>query len=143
MHAFWECPVAAAVCAQVSAQLPVPVTRPQLWLVEPPEGVESCVWDVVALAALTAMERGRAHLRAVVRGGGAGQGTQAAEGQPVVAPPLDRAVARAEAAFWASLEGFAALGQPRGTGWQAVGPEHPFLAVSEGRLRCIAVPVGP
>jgi hypothetical protein len=138
-HAFWECPVAVAIRGQISAQLSTPVTRQQLWLVEPPGGVEGCVWDVVAPAALTAMEKGRAHLRAIKRAEAAGGGGAPGAIQQAGMPPLARAVARAETGLWATLEGFAALGKPRGKGWRTVGPNHPFLAMVNGQLRCITV----
>ncbi len=37
-------------------------------MAQTPEGVEQCVWDVVELAALTAMEQGRRFMAATLAG---------------------------------------------------------------------------
>jgi hypothetical protein len=63
LHAFWDCPVAAALREALHARLGQPVKRAQLWLLHPPAGVQQPVWDVVALAALSALEVGRRRLR--------------------------------------------------------------------------------
>ena len=63
VHLFWERPVARAVVEEVERQLPLearPLSRRALWLGEAPEGVHDGVWAVVCLAAVEAMERGRA-----------------------------------------------------------------------------------
>ncbi|PNH12747.1 hypothetical protein TSOC_000267 [Tetrabaena socialis] len=59
LHHFWSCAVAGAVRDALSAMLPLVVSREQLWLVRCPPGVHQRVWDVVCLAALSAMEYGR------------------------------------------------------------------------------------
>jgi hypothetical protein len=61
-HHFWDCPIAMAVVTQIQGSLPLtptPLTRINLWLLKTPEGIHVGVWDVVVLAAITAMERGR------------------------------------------------------------------------------------
>lgn len=129
-HHFWECPVAQAVVQQIAAHVPGPITRANVWLAEAPPGVQQCVWDVICLAALTAMERARVGLRA-------------ARDQPATpeAPaPVEVAKARAMLEFWQRVRGFAALGVPR-RGWDGVGPDHPILAVVNGCLQC-AMPGG-
>jgi hypothetical protein len=93
-------------------------TRPHLWLVLAPPGLHPLVWDVVCLAALSALECGRQQLYAA----------RAADGR---APAL--ALARARVAvvteFWARLHSFASLRlAPRG--WAAVPLAHPFLCRS-------------
>ena len=140
-HHFWDCPVAQAVVQQIAAHAPVPITRAHIWLAEAPTGLQQCVWDVVALAALTAMERARAGLRAATRHAGAQQdaapaGAPHEEGQP----PVEVAKARAVLELWQRLKGFAELGVPR-RGWGGVGPDHPILSVVDGQLRC-ADPIG-
>jgi hypothetical protein len=70
--------MAKAVVAQIAAYVPGPITRAHVWLAEAPAGVQQCVWDVVALAALAAMERARTGLRAVA--GPAAVGVAAANG---------------------------------------------------------------
>ena len=89
------------------------------------------MWDVVALAALSAVDRGRFTLRAASRRQG-GSGSTVGPGLG----PCAHAQVVAVADFWARLQGFAHLGVPR-AGWGAVGPTHPFLRVVGGRLRCV------
>ena len=36
-----------------------PVSRAEVWLVQAPEDLQQCVWDVVVLAAVSAMEGGQ------------------------------------------------------------------------------------
>ncbi len=45
-----------------------PISRAEVWLAQTPEGVEQCVWDVVVLAAITAMEQGRRFMAATLAG---------------------------------------------------------------------------
>ena len=130
LHHFWFCPVAQAVIAQLETQLGAGVTRAQVWLVQAPPGVQSCVWDVVVLAAITAMEVGRRFMAAALK--------RVAAGGPPLMPGsglLDRAIRRGVVEFWALLRGFAALGLPQ-KGWDAVGPRHPFLRVVASSLVC-------
>jgi hypothetical protein len=108
------------------------------------------VWDVVALAALAAMEHARRHLRAAIRpaaaeGAEAGAAGAAAGPQPEVGggeevPRIEMAKARAVLEFWQRLRGFAELGVPR-RGWEEVGGDHPILSVVNGRMHC-AHPAG-
>ena len=117
--------------ATVGPAVPRPLSRVALWLVRAPPGCEQCLWDVVALAALSAVDRGRFTLRAASRRQG-GSGSAVAPGLG----PCAHAQVVAVADFWARLQGFAHLGVPR-AGWGAVGPTHPFLRVVGGRLRCV------
>jgi hypothetical protein len=118
LHHFWYCPVALHVRTILRRLCPAPFLRMNLWLAVPPKGVEQCVWDVVALAALNAMESGRRYLRSP------------REGVPDVCA---RAIVQAEARFWSSLHDFAALGVPA-HGWSRVSDAHPFLAVVGDRM---------
>ena len=134
-HHFWACPVAQAVVRQVAGCCDgVVLRRAHLWLVQVPSpAVQQCVWDVVCLAAVSAMERGRRALRVARRAAVAG-GAAAVSAEGVAA------VCRvAVADFWSRLRGFAALGVPR-KGWRLVGPAHPVLRVEAGRM-CVADPV--
>jgi hypothetical protein len=69
-HCFWDCPVAGAVRASVVAALaafkqpPPRVQRTHIWLAQPPSGVHDGAWQVVAMAALSAVEVGRRRLTA-------------------------------------------------------------------------------
>ncbi len=65
MHAFWDCPVASAVVAELARALPGHDIRcADVWLLRSPSGsdVHDCVWAVVAMVALSAMAYGRAAL---------------------------------------------------------------------------------
>ncbi|KAG2452484.1 hypothetical protein HYH02_002723 [Chlamydomonas schloesseri] len=139
-HHFWGCAVAKAVVAQINAHTPgpQPISQAQLWLVQAPSGVQQCVWDVVAMAALAAIEHGRVRLRGMTRAAAA-QGDQAAaaaaapteaaaaaaagaDADPDEVPPTqltppqpgvnhtELACARAVADFWSRLLQFAQLG---------------------------------
>ncbi len=75
-----------------------------MWLAQTPEGVEQCVWDVVVLAAITAMKQGRRFMAAILAG------------DPQETPRLSllqRAITRVVVDFWGRPRGFAALGLPR------------------------------
>ena len=73
LHHFWTCPVARAVRDQIDQHLqpilgsPGGINRRQLWLAQTPEGCEQGPWDIITLAALTAMDTGRCSLRAAQR----------------------------------------------------------------------------
>ena len=125
-HHFWACPVAQAVVDHLAIAVGCPVSRAEVWLVQAPEAVQQCVWDVVVLAAVSAMEDGRRFMAA------ARQGVPAALPGPAL---LERAITRVVVAFWVRLRGFAALGLPS-KGWDSVGPRHPFLRVVGGVLVC-------
>jgi hypothetical protein len=61
---FWA--MAQAVVGQVEPKLGVAITRANLWLVQAPGQTEQCVWDVIVMAAIAAMETERRFM-----GGGA------------------------------------------------------------------------
>jgi hypothetical protein len=124
-HAYWDCPVAQAVREQLQRGLGGrEVSQWQLWLVQPPPGVQQVVWRVVGMAALEAVDVGRRYMWSL-------SATAAAE---AVAAGQRRAVTT----FWMALEDFSHRGRrtpPRG--WDTVGAGHPFLAVQ------VVVPVPP
>ena len=109
LHAFWDCPVAAALREALQACLGQPVTRAQLWLLLAPAGMQQPVWDVVALAALSALEVGRRRLRS---------------GHVPVA-----AAAHTVGDFWGRVRSYVALDQAPAS-WAAVSPVHPFIGRS-------------
>ncbi len=84
------------------------------------------MWDMVVLAALTAMEQGRQCMAA----------TWAGDPQEAPGPSLlERAITRVVVEFWVRLRGLAALGLPR-KGWGLVGPRHSFLRGVARELHC-------
>jgi hypothetical protein len=136
LHHFWECPVAQAVVAVLSAGLrrhcsrqPQPCAAPHLlatnvWLASPPShcGVQAWAWQLVCLAAVAAMEHGRQVLRALQLDSGA-------LGAVAVVGVQRRAVAR----FWDLLSAACSLGLlPRGQGGS---PHQPCLEYEAGRRR--------
>lgn len=121
-HAFWDCPVARSVVAQLQQGLGGrQLQQWQVWLAQRPAGsaVRQVVWRVVALAALYAMQQGRRQMwwQHHNSGESAGAVVQAACGHAVCV-------------FWLALHDFARGTRPApSSGWEAVGPDHPFLSV--------------
>lgn len=128
-HHFWDCPVAAAVRASVSAALAEldpaapPVSQPQLWLGRVPGGVHMGVWRVVCLAAIAAMDSGRRRMVAL---------TRSADG-PIEPPPHRPTITAtsgrfAVRRFWSSLADFVGLGRAPASWRERCPPGHPFLS---------------
>lgn len=60
LHHFWECPVAKALATSIAtASGTAQLTCEQLWLITPPEGINEGVWEIVCLAAVTALNVAR------------------------------------------------------------------------------------
>ena len=98
--------------------------RSQLWLLEPPPGVQQAVWDVVCMAALSALERHRRH-------------SYVAQNEDYVGAPYNPIVAGVTAVtdMVERLQGYAMLGKAPRTGWGRVTADHPFIAKSaNGRM---------
>ena len=159
-HAFWACPLARAVRGALEAELAPdqrPLTRCHLWLLQPPPRLHLGVWRVVALAALTAMDRALTALTRVCMpppsaaagsGGdsdGDADGSDADDGgAPHASPPLCAGARRptaaelqlaaeaAVAAVWAAVEDFAALHARPPACWRGrrVPANHPYLHVT-------------
>ena len=118
-HAFWQCPVAAAVLSQLNLGLPpnVHLSGMHVWLLRaplPPPTLHGGIWAFVSMVALRAMDLGRRHLWALSSSS---------------APPPDvvtQASRRASAMFWLLLQDFATLHSPPDS-WISVGPNHPFF----------------
>ncbi len=62
--------MAQAVVGQEEPRLGETITRANVWWVQAPGHTEQCVWDVIVLAAIAAMETGRRVMAASVRRGG-------------------------------------------------------------------------
>jgi hypothetical protein len=130
-HHFWECAVAKAVVGEISAALPnTPLRREHIWLGREPKketgetAARACVWEVVVLAATSAMETARTRARADARrAAAAAAGAQvAAEAAAAVgeaaaagaAAAATEATQAAAAAGAATAEGAAAAALPAG-----------------------------
>jgi hypothetical protein len=168
IHCFWTCPVACAVIREVERALPLPphaqpLSRACMWLAKPPPAVPSLhagVWQVVCMAALSAMEHGRRqawrlHKEGERAAAQAAQRTAAAYargtllhalGRQAPAPPAppppppgggpaERAGKMAVQDFWSRLAELCALGKGL-KGWRGhVGENHPFVALGpRGRM---------
>ena len=136
VHHFWECPVAQAVVAVLTAGLrrhcshqPQPCAAPSIvathvWLASPPShcGVQAWAWQLVCLVAVAAMEHRRQVLRTLQLDSGA-------LGAAAVVGVQRRAVAR----FWDLLSAACSSGLlPRG---QAGCHSQPCLEFEAGQRR--------
>ena len=160
-HAFWQCPVAAAVRSSIAAALPPQATgfcRSSVWLCIPPKAVHRGVWQVVCMAAVSAMDHGRRQLwrlvkRAEERRAAAGKAAEAAAARRRqhtllqlwhTQPLLDLTSLTAQAArfavadFWGRLASFAALGLAPGNWKTQVDETHPFLCSGGRRVNMSA-----
>ncbi len=106
------------------------ITRAHMWLVQAPGHTEQCVWDVVVMAAIAAMEMGRRHM-AASRRRGADQGEASLEAGVELA---ERGARRAVVVvvtvgrdgLLGPFHGFAQLAVPK-QGWDSVGRYHPTV----------------
>eukprot|EP00195_Chlamydomonas_chlamydogama_P002330 CAMPEP_0202920642 /NCGR_PEP_ID=MMETSP1392-20130828/76966_1 /ASSEMBLY_ACC=CAM_ASM_000868 /TAXON_ID=225041 /ORGANISM="Chlamydomonas chlamydogama, Strain SAG 11-48b" /LENGTH=374 /DNA_ID=CAMNT_0049614149 /DNA_START=11 /DNA_END=1135 /DNA_ORIENTATION=- len=152
-HTFWDCPVAQAVMQQVRNAIPAApeVSRKHLWLLQAPpdSGLYQPVWAVVCLAALNAMQQGRAYMWALhkrrqellasYRASGGRQVSleecwQRAAGTrlsmvPPGGSPTSKASARAAALFWSHLQDFADIGIVPVDWVQRMSPSHAFMRI--------------
>lgn len=125
-HHFWDCAVARELRYELEACLGATVLRAQIWLLELPPDTHQAVWDVVGLAAITALEHGR---RALYRCRGEMQDRAAA---------VAHAIVLTKAEFWARLTNYATLGIPP-RNWREVPVGHPFLAPAGDNTDSIVV----
>jgi hypothetical protein len=128
-HCFWECPVAEAVRGEMQRALPPgapPLAREQLWLARGPAGVHKGVWLVVVLAAVRAMDRGRAALTSWRLAAG-----QEAPPPAALLPEAAQVAAAgtiAAAAFWELLQDYVGGGKWADCWDEAsVSALHPFI----------------
>ena len=119
-HHFWTCSVAQTLLRDVERTAGCSVTRAHVWLMISPDAkrIRGCVWDVVCLAVLNALETARRYQRSRRPHG-----------------PLScaRACTVARARYQFLLNDFAALGLPE-KGWDSVEASHPFLCARDGKL---------
>ena len=138
-HHFWDCPVAQAVRQVVQGMMPQGTTQLQpchiLLGCRPHTAIHSGVWQVVVLAAMSAMEKGRMLLTTWLlkqsRGEVMPQHVCTQQQRVQVAAKV------AVATFWDMLQDFASLRLYPPAWLQQVGFHHPFLAVhihSSGEL---------
>ena len=118
-HHFWDCPVAVAVTASLSAQLGGRLLTPQhIWLAQPPPSIHPGVWEAVCLAAVAAMDSGRRLMKR----------RQLATPPAPAGPELEAAASRsAVARLWDLLQDFCSVGAAPASWQQQVPPTHPFM----------------
>ena len=124
-HSFWSCPVAVAVRDQLQACLGFSPSQASLWLLGPaPAGVPPPVWCLVCVAALDAMNYGRRHLWS--------RSVALAPDTPDLVTRVGNAAA---ARFWGNLADFVtAHASSPPAAWRALGQDHSFLCLRDGRL---------
>ena len=171
-HAFWACPLARAVRAALEAELAPeqrPLTRCHLWLLQAPLHVHGGVWRVVALAALTAIDRSLSRLTRVCMpdrppdaGSDAGTDSDSEadsggdDNSPAAGTPqrprsrraptdaeLQHAAAAAVTDLWDAVEDFATLhaaaGPPACWRGRTVPANHPFIHVTPAKRLEVSV----
>jgi exonuclease III len=135
VHHFSTCTVAKALRTHIqdSADIgdedslfEIIVERRNLWLLAPPhQTIEQAIWDVVCLAAISAMDYGRRLLFA----------SRNEQGYVGNGATLARVKTQVIADFWARLQSYVSLGiKPRG--WDKIPPGHPWIERREdGSMR--------
>ena len=135
LHAYWDCRVARAVRDQLALGLGAAPDRAAVWLLRMPpgEGVDPRAWVLVCLAAVSAMEHGRALLWALWHQARLA-GASGADPTALVAHDVAAAAASAVARFWHVLDDFCRSAVVVQWG---LPPHHPFIAPSAhaSRLR--------
>lgn len=163
VHSFWTCPVALAVRAQLDNTLGVAVARPSLWLLGPPPlpNLDDNIWRLVSLAALSAMEHGRALLWAHRCSPdwpdpGVLAWANLARSSPIPAHVLralvfpqamaardaivQRVARSAAVRFWHLLQDFASAHATHPPAGWAIAPNHAFLHLSPAGLLAVNLP---
>jgi hypothetical protein len=144
-HHFWECAAARGVrdaiaegAAAAGRSLPA-LLRSHIWLGQCPEGLHQGVWDIVALVAVAAMDKGRKFMVL--------QHTFAQPASPAGPALGARGAQQARLAYWEMLQAFAAGGGlPRGRSpGGLLTSTHPYLcldAPGATRVRVFQPPPG-
>ncbi len=147
-HAFWECPVAKAVVAELARGLSadgqsVHVHAAHLWLLSPPSPhVDLSAWRVICIAALNAMDTARRRMWAAWKD----SRPAAAPDQPLITAffpstaPLPRPMGRqareaatvAVAELYTQLQDFVFAYSDPPAYLGLLGSDHPFIRVVEG-----------
>jgi hypothetical protein len=123
-HAFWDCPAAQAVRAELQRVLGViQLQQWHLWLARAPSPtVQQPVWTIVSLAALEAMDFSRRCMWSLFKD----EGNVYSRDQ-LLAVVSQKSVAQ----FWLLLHDFASESRPaEWSGWHTVGDNHLFLSVT-------------
>ena len=124
IHAFWECPVAVQVRAQLASSIGFAPSRPSVWLLScPPPRVPPPLWRLVCVASVYAMDVGRRRLWALFN----------APSQPGIADRIAAASNVATLHFWTTLRDVARDQSAIVSDW-LLSHDSPFMAVRDGRV---------
>ena len=139
-HAFWHCPVAAAVRREIHSGLGRAPSCANTWLLQPPrKTMHARVWEVVGMVAVAAMEHGRKAMwvmhkerlssphreQSLITAFFPNQrGTLSTLTRDDDSVP--RASRKVAAQFWCLLQDFADMAKPQ---WPPTPPDHPFIRV--------------
>ena len=119
-HHFWDCQITQSLVRVLSTNLRMPLLRHQLWLAITPASCMGRVWDVVCMAAVSAIKDGWVLISTIH------------PDRPRCTVPF--AKAKVIASFWSRLSSFASLGKNALAQWCDVPTTHPFLAWRDGTL---------
>lgn len=122
-HHFWDCPIAKALLADISTQLPgaPPQSQAVLWLALPPATCHPEVWDVVCLAAVAALDSARRRMVLQLHNG------FSIPGAPEWTEPLST---HAIAHFWRLLADFCGAEAAPPAWREHLSGSHPFICYS-------------
>ena len=151
-HHFWSCDVAKAVTKAINLQSPQgspPCKLSHLWLMKPPNGFHEAIWPAIAMAAITAMERGRRYLWALSAGGDNHEEDAAQmpitnyfpamDGGQVDHPApeniLEKACTRAQAWFWCNLHDLTSSDIIPATWYGPHAADHPLIYIINDQLK--------
>jgi hypothetical protein len=137
-HHFWDCPVAVAVRSEIERGLnhgggQYSLDRHHVWLCVPPgrPGLHEGVWQVVCLAAILAMDKGRKLLTKWRMEGDLG----AHHNGPRPPPPLPQRIPAASrvatTTFWDYVQDFICLGMAPATWVADITNTHPYIKLHQ------------
>jgi hypothetical protein len=133
-HVFWTCPVAKSIRQEIIKHLTysnIPsfpsienLSKEALFLAVPPPQVNTRIWHIVCLAALTAMDRGRASLYRLRK-----------ENERITTSSLiDGAIKTARYKFYACLLDFTEVSLLSPHFISSISPNHPFIYRENDKL---------
>ena len=124
VHAFWECPVAVQVRAQLASGIGFTPSRQSVWLLSsPPPRIPPPLWRLVCIASIYAMDVGRRRLWALFN----------APSPPGIADRVAAASNVATLHFWTTLRDVVRDQSAIVSDW-LLSHDSPFLALRDGRV---------
>lgn len=137
-HHFWDCEVAKAIRREIERGLNsdggvYTLERHHIWLCIPPRRLDmhGGVWQVVCLAALLAMNRGKKLLTKWRLEGDRGARHHGPRPPPPLPQRIPAASRVATTAFWDYIQDFVCLGMAPATWVADITPAHPFIKLHQ------------